>query len=698
MSKFKNVFDFMESVPEAQNHEEIYRQTGAKGGRSDIDLNAWELSTTGIGEKNLLSEVATADKFRRPDMLFGFKLNSTSLAKHRLSGRWNGDLSSTKVYDETLLMEHTIELKPMGRRVACSGRPGLEVLNNAPLCKKMKMAVAGIQPASLTGIPMTFVCEKPARKPDMSHMFLKGYLMLMAYNLAVISDVYSYRYNYTTAELVAGVSPDSKLNLLMMEDIVIDVAHFSPNEVALLVEMSCEFPTRRYRPANIYNNIKMSKDNVTFISDDINYQLPQNMEYGSPDMKWMNLLNIAIKFHALDDLREVIRDFRGVPGMLRDVSQWGNQTCFTVSYPRSCSISTAVDSLDAQFPVVLRNSGYYATSKCVVVDLLLSNMLRMSCYNLIEQSGAYNFIEESGYFVNLGCPFDGTLNDPFFVLNLLNYGLGSDIQEDNSLLQEWYGIKNCIMPVSFGGKLKDMVVKMAHRIRSGETSFLRPLLLHSLPYSASRNTTWAVVHGLRNWAVVHELRNFDFESTQRLNGILKQYQMIKAYAWGDGSYLTLEESKFIPLVLGEYDIDIKHMLDTELNPQADELKLGRRAFYSSALPWTSCTVVFNSDGVEKMVVDGHTRDVKVSESLGVAAQAATLGASAVRTAAVRGLSKANVARLVDVSAQAAAHGVASCQAGGADGVQRLGTDAADTKEAGERTTGGVEKIVVDRAA
>ncbi|KAM3249418.1 hypothetical protein P3L10_011188 [Capsicum annuum] len=685
MSKFKNVFDFMESVPEAQNHEEIYRQTGAKGGRSDIDLNA----TIGIGEMNLLSEVATADKFRCPDMLFGFKLNSTSLAKHRLSGRWNGDLSSTKVYDETFLMEHTIELKPMGRRVACSGRPGLEVLNNAPLCKKMKMAVAGIQPASLTGIPMTFVCEKPARKPDMSHMFLKGYLMLMAYNLAVISDVYSYRYNYTTAELVAGVSPDSKLNLLMMEDIVIDVAHFSPNEVALLVEMSCEFPTRRYRPANIYNNIKMSKDNVTFISDDINYQLPQNMEYGSPDMKWMNLLNIAIKFHALDDLREVIGDFRGVPGMLRDVSQWGNQTCFTVSYPRSCSISTAVDSLDAQFPVVLRNSGYYATSKCVVVDYLLSNMLRMSCYNLIEQFGAYNFIEES------------------------------DIQEDNSLLLEWYGIKNCIMPVSFVGKLKDMVVKMAHRIRSGETSFLRPLLLHSLPYSASRNTTWAVVHGLRNWAVVHELRNFDFESTQRLNGILKQYQMIKAYAWVMGvgdtlrkvrynrcnplgevciDSLTLEESKFISLVLGEYDIDIKHMLDTELNPQADELKLGRRAFYSSALPGTSCTVVFNSDGVEKMVVDGPTRDVKVSESLGVAAQAATFGASAVRTAAVRGLSKADVARLVDVSAQAAAHGVASCQAGGADGVQRLGTDAADTKEAGERTTGGVEKIVVDRAA
>ncbi|KAM3326904.1 hypothetical protein P3S67_002030 [Capsicum chacoense] len=565
----------------------------------------------------------------------------------------------------------------------------------------MKMAVAGIQPASLMGIPMTFVCEKPARKPDMRHMFLKGYLMLMAYNLAVISDVYSYRYSYTTVELVAGVSPDSKLNLLMMEDIVIDVAHFSPNEVALMVEMSCEFPTRRYRPANTYNNIKMSKDNVTFISDDINYQLPQNMEYGSPAMMWMNLLNIAIKFHALDDLREVIRDFRGVPGMLRDVSQCGNQTCFTVSYPRSCSISTAVDSLDAQFPVVLRNSGYYATSKCVVVDYLLSNMLRMSCYNLIEQSGAYNFIEESGYFVNLGCPFDGTLNDPFFVFNLLNYGLGSDIQEDNSLLQEWYGIKNCIMPVSFGGKLKDMVVKMAHRIRSGETSFLRPLLLHPLPYSASRNTTWAVVHGLRNCAVVHELRNFDFESTQRLNGILKQYQMIKAYAWVMGvsdtlrkvrynrcnplgevciDSLTLEESKFIPLVLGEYDIDIKHMLDTELNPQADELKLGRRAFYSSALPGTSCTVVFNSDGVEKMVVDGPTRDVKVSESL----ESCRSGC--------------NIRYICCQDSCSAAHGVASCQAGGADGVQRLGTDAADTKEAGERTTGGVEKIVVDRAA
>ncbi|XP_015160825.1 uncharacterized protein [Solanum tuberosum] len=686
MSSFETVFDFITSI---QNHEEIYQQMVATDGSSDIDLNSWELSTIGIGEKNLLRDVDMVEKFRCPGMDVGFKLNSASLAKQRVvKGRVKGNLSSMKAYDETFLMEDTIKLAPMARRVLCPGRSGLEMLNNAPLYNKVVMAVAGIEPASLTDVTMMFACEKLALKPDMCHVFLKGYLMLMAFNLAVISDVYNYKKNDIKAELVAGVSPDSKLNLLMMEDIVVDVAHFSPNEVSLLVEMSCEYPTRRYGAANIYNNIYMSKDNVTFISDDPSYKFPEDMDYGSPDMMWMNLLNIAIKFHTLDDLREVIRDFRGIPGMLRDVSRWGKQSCFTLSYPRSCSISTAVESLAEQFPGVLRNSRYYSTSKCVVVDLLLSNMLRMSCYNIIEQLGAIG---------KVGCPSDDTLNDRFFNLNLLNQGLKSDVEESNSLLQEWYGIKNCIMPVSFGGKLKDMVVKMASCMRSGDTSFLRPQLLHPLPYSASRNTTWAVVHGLRK---------IELESTQLINATLKLNQMTKAYAWVMGvrdtlpkvglnalcevyiENLTSKESEFIQLVLGDYDINIKHMLDKELDPRTDELKLGCRPFYNLSFPGTRCTVVFDSDGVGMIIFYGASSSVNASESLGVTTQAATFGGAAVRTAAAAALSEADVDRLVDVSPQETAHGVAPDQAGRVFGVERAGTDAADTQRAGGHTAGG----------
>ncbi|WMV48121.1 hypothetical protein MTR67_041506 [Solanum verrucosum] len=636
----------------------------AKDGSSDIDLNSWELSTIGIGEKNLLRDVDMVEKFRCPGMDVGFKLNSASLAKQRVvKGRVKGNLSSMKAYDETFLMEDTIKLAPMARRVLCPGRSGLEMLNNAPLYNKVVMAVAGIEPASLTDVTMMFACEKLALKPDMRHMFLKGYLMLMAFNLAVISDVYNYKKNDIKAELVAGVSPDSKLNLLMMEDIVVDVAHFSPNEVSLLVEMSCEYPTRRYGAANIYNNIYMSKDNVTFISDDPSYKFPQDMDYGSPDMMWMNLLNIAIKFHTLDDLREVIRDFRGIPGMLRDISRWGKQSCFTLSYPRSYSISTAIESLAEQFPGVLRNS------------------------RIIEQLGAIG---------KVGCPSDDTLNYRFFNLNLLNQGLKSDVEESNSLLQEWYGIKNCILPVSFGGKLKDMVVKMASCMRSGDTSFLRPQLLHPLPYSASRNTTWAVVHGLRK---------IELESTQLINATLKLNQMTKAYAWVMGvretlpkvglnalcevyiENLTSKESEFIQLVLGDYDINIKHMLDKELDPRTDELELGCRPFYSSSFPGTRCTVVFDSDGVGTIVFDGASSSMNASESLGVPTPA-TFGAAAVRTAAVGALSEADVDRLVDVSPQETAHGVAPDQAGRAFGVERAGTDVADTQRAGGHTAGG----------
>ncbi|KAK6781116.1 hypothetical protein RDI58_023300 [Solanum bulbocastanum] len=53
-----------------------------------------------------------------------------------------------KAYDERFLMEDTIKLAPMARRVLCPGRSGLEMLNNAPLYNKVVMAVAGIEPAS----------------------------------------------------------------------------------------------------------------------------------------------------------------------------------------------------------------------------------------------------------------------------------------------------------------------------------------------------------------------------------------------------------------------------------------------------------------------------------------------------------------------------------------------------------------------
>jgi hypothetical protein len=47
------------------------------------------------------------------------------------------------------------------------------------------------------------------------------------------------------------------------------------------------------------------------------------------------------------------------------------------------------------------------------------------------------------------------------------------------------------------GILKDVVVALAGKIRDGVYSRLRPQLLHSIPFSRCRDTTWGTIRGYK---------------------------------------------------------------------------------------------------------------------------------------------------------------------------------------------------------
>ena len=608
MSHFKTVSGFMGAVPPAMQHEEIYRQHLAAVyndiANVDLDLSVWESGTVGLGERNILKNLVMPDKFILTNMDEKCEIETGSWSKQKGQDLGKGSLSHEITREETFLMEGTIQLKPRPTVMTDSRKPGVQMPANEPLHRKLMAALKGIRPSEMSGVALAYVGERLVTKQDLRHVFLKGYLMTMSYNLAVSSGRTEYEFDDLKYIKADESKPSNRVVYLMKQGVVINECHFTKEEMWVLVEMCDEYPKKRFGDANIYNNISVAKDDLVVFTDNPGVSYGDQPGYGSPERLWSDIVNIAMKFGALDDLAEVVRSMRGVPGLLREVNELTGRDCFMIDYPRSYSVELAIAGLEINTPRVTRHSGYYATGKCLVADLLMSKMMVMSVYNVIEELGAFSCV---------GMPSGKADKDELFNSTLLNRGVKSENEEENCLLQEWRGIRQGKMCVGFGGKLKDMAIGMANEIRSGKYDRLRPQLLHSLPYSRCRNTTWGTIRG---W----KFKEFSF-STSRAQRIMET-SLLRAYCWMMGvtstvpkvgmnhigaafnEVLSNAEVKFTLLAGGEYELVlVRNKLNGVFLPRVDDIELSSDNFYSSGFPGTRCTVVFDEGGDVKIVVE-----------------------------------------------------------------------------------------------
>ncbi|VFQ72216.1 unnamed protein product [Cuscuta campestris] len=384
MPNFKSVSDFLKAVQEGETY---VRNAGHS---RYVDLLEWERSLLGLGEMNLLRDFGFHDKFVSKSFDSGFEVASYSLAKPQDELPWEeGSLSSSKTYAEDFLMDPVLML-------------------NA------RQAVVYVS-------------------TDLRHMFLKGYLMAQSFNLAVTSGRTKYKFNALAAKMYRNPKPSTKLAKLMKNSLVVDVAHFTREQVWLIVEMCNEYPAKRFGPANIYNNLSLAADDLVLFCDDW-FQQGEDPGYGSPELMWNDIVNIALKFEALDDLGHVVSSFRGVPGILRSVNRWSGEDSFPLEYPLSFSISLGVKSTYSITPAVTGYADYFATSKCLVADLLLSQMMVLSFFNVIEDIGGLG---------SLCVPTGNAKTDALFNSVLRNHGLSSEVDGDNCIYEEWKAIRKC---------------------------------------------------------------------------------------------------------------------------------------------------------------------------------------------------------------------------------------------------------------
>lgn len=619
MSNFKTVLDFLHGASKAANHEEIYDRILAKasqGRLEELDYSKLEQASLGLGEMNILRDLEIMDKFIYPDMDEEFVISSHSLAKQRDKGIGKGSLSGNREYKETFLMEESIEIKPCMQWLVESGRKGTEVPRNTPLYRSLLSAIAGSTIQNMTGANLSYIGECLTARQDMRYMFLKGYLTLMSYNLAVSAAITEGEGNPVTVNAISNITANLKVSALLEYNVVIDTSHFTHEEKWFLVEMACKYPNKRYGKANIYNNMVLEADVVCFISDGITFEDGEEAPaYGSPERMWNMLISIATKLNALDDLFSVVRDFRGLPFLLRTMYEFTDKDEYIVDYPQSRCLVSAVEDVLERRPSISRFSGFFATTKSLISDILLGEMMVMSVFTVLEDVGAF------GDFM---VPKKEPLSDQYFLSVLRNKGLRSDFENANLVLQEWRGVRGCSLVVGTAGKIHKMATMMASMIKRKEIEFLRPQLLFALPFSSCRDTTWGSIRGWRH-------NDFTFNDTGEERRVMSR--RTRAYCWVMGvinevpniglnaiglkqcDNLKSAELSFLKLGSGQYDITlVRHGLTIDVEARSDEYEMTSSVFYQTSFPGTRCSVVFDAKGNSSLVIEEKV-DVFATETV-----------------------------------------------------------------------------------
>jgi hypothetical protein len=621
MSAFKTVAKFMADVPKAMQHEGVYKDwvAGAHKTKDDqVDLQRWEYGLVGLGEKNLLADLVMPNKFRLRGMDRAFTVESATWAKQQEKEPGVGSLSHKKQYTETFLMDNRVVLDPNKVVISDSRRPGVQIPNNEPLYKQMITYLAGVEPGQLSSVSLSYVGEKLVSRFDLRHLFLKGYLMLQSYNLAVSSGNVAFTNARVSARILEGVSPTQKIAFLMLGKIVVDASHFTREELWLLMEMASAYPLVKYGADNIYNNIKMAEDDLVIFVE-TGFQGGTKPGFGSPERLWNDLVQIAIKFNALEDLAEVVQDFRGLPGMMKVISESTGKRLFSLEYPKSYCVSLGISNINYTHTVVTEFGGYFATTKSLVADLLLTQMMKMSVYNVIEELGGLG---------TLGVPSGDAETDPLYNSHLRTMGIKNEGEDDSCILAEWMAVRSGKTCITTSGKLKTYVDRVTRELRAGRSDFLRPQLLFALPYSYCKNTTWGTIRGWR----FHQFDMLDKRSTR-----LKTNSILKAYTWVMGvstdlpkvgvngigakyeEQLSNDEMSFIQLAGGDYAIKmVRHRIVGDLLPRIDEVESGCDLFYHANYPGTRCSIVFDAAGEGVLTVDRRPLDCfHVSSTLGI---------------------------------------------------------------------------------
>jgi len=622
MSAFKTVFDFLKDVPKNQNHEELYldkvKHASLYGGKTDISLVDWESSIVGFGESNILCGLGINNKFTLNGMVDKVPIVTFGLAKQRD----DPDGSSSKKHKVTHIRKFATErrkyLQAAQGRVLYPSRPGICVERDAVLKGRLQSAMPNLSAEQMGDIILINVGEKLNVPTDMRHVFAKGYLLLCDYNLAAASKHKTRMVDPDWGHSAKHEASSMERMMLMAAfDMVVDADIFTPSERSLLGLMCAAYPTVKYAGDNVYTSINMDEDNLVWVSEK---KVVVNKEYsfGSPDRMYHEMVSIANKMGCLEDMRVAFRDMRGLPFLLDKVCEHSGREDFPLKYPASFCMRNALGERDSWTTHIVQRSNYLSTTKALIAELLLGEVLAYSMFAVGEELGAYG---------KVGCLTGNHVSDPVFNSNCRDYGLKHEDERVNILLQEWRSAKNSPMIVGFRGSLKKCVINIAAGIAKGDflvRDVCIPQVGFEMPFSNLKNTSWAVVKGYNpaigrfKDGMEEVLENAKGRAFKFMMGVRDSVPMVgyNAYGLRLNEVSSHSEMEFDAVGSGEYKITkMDYYIGCDVTPRTDEMELTAIGIHYTRYKGTRCTVVADPSG-EEYVVPAMTNVPGLEETTG----------------------------------------------------------------------------------
>nr|WKU83721.1 hypothetical protein [Aspergillus terreus chrysovirus 1] len=488
MSAFQRVIDYMAGMPDAANHREIFYEKflerNATSAVQQIDGVSMEKKLLSPAERNVIQALNTQTKFTLNNMKDGFLLNAVISARTNDQKRDRVDRRTTVKLDfkperDWVLLPATADVVYPTREVA------LNILDREQ--RRLVLSCCNsLSSEHADSLGMVTVTEKLNLPVDMRHMFMKMYLLLMDYNLAVTSKCDQMS---VCPDSIIKSYPDStdevRLTAVAKHNVVIDTEGFTEEELGLILLASQQYPPVWYAGDNIYNACQMEADDVAFISSR-SIHVDKTMRWGSPDRLYHMIWSVAAKLSAVHCLYSAFSEMRGKPKMMADVLKRTDITSVASSVPVSRSYMRAFGDRGGIKYAVSQYPGYFSTSMSLITDLVYGSMFEASATCLVEELGGIGNAL-SGATPATHRTFNGLLRD---------YGVDHANLEVNSLLTNWMSLAGSPITWAFGRQLKKYVVALAGEIVHG-ADILMPQLMELIPYMSSHNTTWGCSRGWR---------------------------------------------------------------------------------------------------------------------------------------------------------------------------------------------------------
>ncbi|UOK20164.1 hypothetical protein [Diplodia seriata chrysovirus 1] len=610
MSAYNRVADYMSGLPDAANHMDQYVMTFLERKKTErvtrYDGVEVEKAMIGPAERNVIRALSCQLKFTSAMFNTGFRLNVMALTRGQggFKDRIDKDQEVTLSFQSQVMWG----ILPAEASVAYSSQESTMHLmddvkrgNLVSRCNTMASSVNST-------LPLLAITEKMSMPMDMRHMFMKMYLYMMDYSLAVTSKMTS-RTMMCDIEYdgAPNVSEMGRLSYMMDRKIVVDTDGMTPEELGLLVLSAQAYPSVLYAGENIYNQIDMAKDDLVLVNDK-EIKVDTSYLWGSPDRLYHTIWSLACKMDCVPSMVEAFRMMRGMPKMGHDLFRRFDDYQTVVSMvPLSQSLEHALGPVK-NAPSVVKYPGYMSTSFGLITDLVYGKMFEASATNVVEQLGG------------IGKALSSATPDTSRVFNglLREHGLEHADPTVNLLLKNWHSLSGTVVRWGFGKSLKDYCVKLAGEIQNG-LDIDMPQLMMMIPFAHTPDTAWGYSRG---WSGSKDI----LELTKK--GRKEESNRLAAAAWVMGqravrpkTFRNTFSHEELHLSPAEWKLgaempdgcilqDVRMSLVDTVGGRVDEAENTASGLIKTEYAGTKCSLIYDKEG-EKWTIDDRRPDYGV---------------------------------------------------------------------------------------